>query len=136
MAEVDLAPGVATVRERLLADRRALLDLSTRNRLINVPLRTAKVRTIEIVDERAAEVYRLLTESKGLTFLAGRQLTAEERTELAQDDPAAGGIPQPDEDSDAGGVAKRHSDAKLQTRLTSEGLQKRLFDIWYDARTL
>src|SRR3546814_14685554 len=33
-------------------------------------------------------------------------------------------------------VAGRHSDLRLQTRLTSEGLQKRLFDIWYDAQTL
>jgi very-short-patch-repair endonuclease len=136
MADVAAAPGVITVRERLLTDRRALLDLGTRNRLINVPLRTAKVRTIEVVDERAAEVYRLLTEGKGLTFLAGRQLTSEERAELAEDDPAAGSIPQPEESGDERGTAKRHSDAKLQTRLTSEGLQKRLFDIWYDARTL
>src|SRR3546814_1953393 len=37
---------------------------------------------------------------------------------------------------DARGVAGRHSDLRLQTRLTSEGLQKRLFDIWYDAQTL
>jgi very-short-patch-repair endonuclease len=127
----------ATVRERLLADRRALLDLGTRNRLINVPLRTAKVRTIELVDERSEETYRLLTEGKGLTFLPGRQLTPDERAELAENDSETGGIPQPDEvENDERGVAKRHSDAKLQTRLTSEGLQKRLFDIWYDARTL
>lgn len=33
-------------------------------------------------------------------------------------------------------VASRHSDTRLQTRLTSEGLQKRLFDVWYDAQTL
>lgn len=126
-----------SVRDRLLRDRRSLLDLSTRNRLLNVPMRTRNVRTVELVDERSSQVYRLLQEGKGLSFLPGRNLTDEERAELAEDDVETGGIPQPEDDtSDARGIAKRHSDLKLQTRLTSEGLQKRLFDIWYDARTL
>lgn len=126
-----------SVRDRLLRDRRSLLDLSTRNRLLNVPMRTRNVRTVELVDERSSEVYRRLQEGKGLSFLPGRNLTDEERAELAEDDVETGGIPQPEDDtSDDRGIAKRHSDLKLQTRLTSEGLQKRLFDIWYDARTL
>lgn len=127
-----------TLRERLLSDRRALLDLGTRNRLINVPLRSRGVRTIEIVDERSIEVYQKLTEGKGFTFLPGRQLSEDEKKELDEGDTETGGIPQPDEDepSDNRGIARRHSDARLQTRLTSEGLQKRLFDVWYDARTL
>ncbi|MDQ0392207.1 hypothetical protein J3R73_001999 [Labrys monachus] len=37
---------------------------------------------------------------------------------------------------EGGGVFRRHADTRLQTRLTSEGLQKRLFDIWYDAAAL
>ncbi|MDP9412894.1 MAG: DUF3320 domain-containing protein [Pseudomonadota bacterium] len=128
---------VASVKDRLLRDRHALLDLSTRNRLLNVPMRTRNVRTIEIVDERAAEVHRLLTDGKGLSFLPGRMLSDEERAELAEDDVETGGIPQPDdEDLDERGLARRHADLRLQTKLTSEGLQKRLFDIWYDARTL
>jgi very-short-patch-repair endonuclease len=121
----------------LLADRRSLLDLGTRNRLINVPLRTKGIRAIEIVDERATEVFRLLEEGRAFSFVAGRLLTAEEKAELSEDDVETGGIPQPDaEDVDERGVARRHLDTRLQTRLTSEGLQKRLFDIWYDARTL
>jgi len=105
--------------------------------LINVPLRSRHVRTIELVDEKATEVYRLLVEGKGLTFLPGRQLTEEEKAELGETDDVTGGIPQPDEDEevDERGIAGRHLDTRLQTRLTSEGLQKRLFDIWYDART-
>lgn len=105
--------------------------------MINVPLRSRHVRTIELVDEKATEVYRLLVEGKGLTFLPGRQLTEEEKAELGETDDVTGGIPQPDEDEevDERGIAGRHLDTRLQTRLTSEGLQKRLFDIWYDART-
>jgi len=44
---------------------------------------------------------------------------------------------QPDDDGvDARGVANRHADTKLQTRLTATGLQKKLLDLYYDARTL
>ena len=126
-----------SVRDRLLKDRNALLDLSTRNRLLNVPLRTRNVRTIEIVDEKASEIYRLLADGKAFTFVPGRMLSEEERAELAEDDTETGAIPQPDADEiDDRGVAKRHVDLRLQTKLTSEGLQKRLFDVWYDARTL
>ena len=37
---------------------------------------------------------------------------------------------------DERGVLNRHADTKLQTRLTSKGLQKRLLDMYLDARTL
>ena len=118
--------------DRLLKERHALLDLSTRNRLLNTPLRTRNNRAIEIVDEKSAEVFRLLGEGKALTFLPG----AEPEPESA-DDTETAAIPvfgpQP---GDEAGVAARHTDSRLQTRLTSEGLQKRLFDIWDDARTL
>lgn len=127
---------IASVRDQLLRDRHALLDLSTRNRLLNVPMRAARVRTIEIVDERSDETFRSLTGGRAFSFLPGRQLSESERAELDPDDSETGGIPQPDEEMDEGGLAKRHTDLRLQTRLTSEGLQKRLFDIWYDARTL
>ena len=129
---------ISSVRAQLLRDRQALLDLSTRNRLLNVPLNTTRVRTIQIVDEKAAEVFRLLTEGRAFTFLPGRQLGEVERAELHPEDRGTGGIPQPDDSDgvDERGVAKRHTDLFLQTRLTSEGLHKRLFDIWYDSRTL
>lgn len=129
---------IASIRDRLLKEREALLDLSARNRLLNTPLRTRNIRTIEIVDEKSTEVFRLLSEGKSMTFLPGIQLSDGEHAELQADDNETGGIPQPDENEtvDDRGIATRHSDTKLQTRLTSEGLQKRLFDIWYDARTL
>ncbi|EJL37362.1 Protein of unknown function (DUF3320) [Caulobacter sp. AP07] len=128
---------IVSIRERLLKERHALLDLSSRNRLLNTPLRTRNNRAIEVVDEKSSEVFRLLTSGKALTFLPGVQLTDEEKAELDPDDDVTGGIPQPDDDViDEKGVASRHVDLRLQTRLTSEGLQKRLFDVWYDALTL
>lgn len=128
---------LVSIRQRLLKERHALLDLSSRNRLLNTPLRTRNNRAIEIVDEKASEVFRLLTSGKALTFLPGVQLTEDEKAELDPEDDVTGGIPQPDDDVvDERGVASRHADLRLQTRLTSEGLQKRLFDVWYDASTL
>ncbi|GAW41751.1 ATP-dependent RecD-like DNA helicase [Brevundimonas sp. SH203] len=128
---------IISIRDRLLKERNALLDLSTRNRLLNTPLRTKNNRAIEIVDEKSTEVFRLLTSNKALSFLPGTQLSEADRAELDPDDDITGGIPQPGDDAiDERGVASRHSDTRLQTRLTSEGLQKRLFDVWYDAQTL
>ncbi|MEA2917098.1 MAG: hypothetical protein QOJ15_9179 [Bradyrhizobium sp.] len=128
---------VISIRDRLLKERNALLDLSTRNRLLNTPLRTRNNRAIEIVDEKADEIFQLLTSNKAFTFLSGVQLSEVDRAALDPDDDVTGGIPQPDDDAvDERGIALRHSDTRLQTRLTSEGLQKRLFDIWYDAQTL
>lgn len=128
---------LVSIRDRLLKERHALLDLSTRNRLLNTPLRTRNNRAIEIVDEKATEVFSLLSAGRSMTFLPGVELSEEERKELDPADTVTGGIPQPEGDTvDERGFATRHTDSRLQTRLTSEGLQKRLFDIWYDAQTL
>lgn len=131
------AEAIVSIRERLLKERNTLLDLSTRNRLLNTPLRTKNNRAIEIVDELAPEVFRLLSSGKAMSFVPGVQLSEQDKAELDVDDDITGGIPQPGEETvDERGVASRHADLRLQTRLTSEGLQKRLFDIWYDAQTL
>jgi len=135
---VPEATSVPSLRDRLLKERSALLDLSARNRLLNTPLRTRNNRAIEIVDEKSVEVFRLLTEGKAMTFLPGVELSAEDKAALDPADVETGGVPQPGDDEPVNdrGVAARHTDLRLQTRLTSQGLQKRLFDIWYDARTL
>src|SRR5688500_18264589 len=120
---MEVTEQAVSVRERLLKERHALLDLSTRNRLLNTPLRTRNNRAIEIVDESAAEVFRLLNNGKALSFLPGVELSEEERAELDPEDDVTGGIPQPENDAvDERGVAARHSDLRLQTRLTSAGL--------------
>lgn len=50
--------------------RTELLDLSARNRLLNIPRSAKIVRSLEIVHERASEVFRmLLREGKTFTFL-------------------------------------------------------------------
>ncbi|ROP81072.1 AAA domain-containing protein [Stella humosa] len=118
--------------------RTELLDLSARNRLLNVPRSSRSARTIEVVDERSAEVFRLLVrDGRALNFAAGRGAASEDGDEVAPETETAADLAQPeDEGTDERGVQRRHADTRLQTRLTSAGLQKRLLDLYFDARTL
>ena len=115
--------------------RTELLDLGARNRLLNVPRFSKSAKTIDVVDEQSSEVFRILvTEGKSMTFLAGAKGregkdgdSGEDLIELALPD---------DDDRDEGGRLVRHGDTKLQTRMTPNALQKRLLDLYFDARTL
>lgn len=128
-----LLQGGLTAAAKLEKARTELLDLTARNRLLNVPRSAKSLRTIDIVDEKSAEIFRLMvTENRPFTFLAGKAVAGAETTgdELAE-------LAQPDDDSlNERGVLNRHADTRLQTRLTSKGLQKRLLDMYLDARTL
>ena len=112
--------------------RTELLDLSANNRLLNIPRSGRAARIVEVVDEKSVEIYRLLVkEGRTFTFLPGRVSGS------GDDEGEVSALPQPADDPvDERGVASRHADTRLQTRLTSEGLQKRLLDMSYDARTL
>lgn len=93
-----------TVLEKLEAARRELLDLSGRNRLLNTPRRRTRTSRLDIVDERAEEVFRhLVTEGRAMSFLPSieppelleRQAAAEEaEAETGESSPDASS-PQP-----------------------------------------
>src|SRR5882757_6976955 len=103
-------------------DRKALLDLGTRNRLINIPLRTKNIRAIEIIDEKSSEVFRLLGESKRFTFLAAKAEAIEGQPPSVPDDESSGSIAQQFHlDGNETGSRARHSDRRLQTKLSPEG---------------
>jgi very-short-patch-repair endonuclease len=124
------------IREKLDRARTELLDLSARNRLLNMPRASKSARAIDIVDEKSAEIFRLLVrDGRPFTFVAGKAAAtaAEDEDELEEITDLA----QPDDDEvDHRGVLARHSDTRLQTRLTPKGLQKRLLELYFDARTL
>jgi very-short-patch-repair endonuclease len=100
-----------------------------------VPRFSKSAKTIDIVDEQSAEIFKILVaDGKAMTFLAGAKGReqkddggTEELIELALPD---------DDDRDETGRLVRHSDTKLQTRMTPNALQKRLLDLYFDARTL
>lgn len=113
--------------------RRELLDLTARNRLLNTARSSTRSSRLEIVDEVSDEVLRhLVAEGKAMSFLPARE---EEQAE-GNGDEDQGLLFQPEDDElDKNGLAARHIDNKLQTRLTSDRLQKRLLKLFYDART-
>ena len=62
-----------SIQELLDRSRKELLDLSTRNRLLSIPVNSKSARIIQVHDELSAEVFRLLvTEKKALSFLPGK----------------------------------------------------------------
>ncbi len=154
-SKTDVAPPEATMdasifqsslpnAEKLEQARTQLLDLSARNRLLNMP-RSSRTSSIGVVDEKTSEVYRLLVrEGKAFTFLAGKAAADEPHGEPSADEPIPAEeadeidqLAQPDDDSvDERGVLNRHSDTRLQTRLTGKGLQKRLLELYLSSKTL
>ncbi|MDX0567205.1 DUF3320 domain-containing protein [Sinorhizobium medicae] len=135
VAEQSIFQSSLSVEAKIERARTELLDLSARNRLLNVPRFSKSAKTIDIVDEQSSEIFRILvTEGKAMTFLAGAKGreskgddAGEELIELALPD---------DDDRDEAGKLVRHADSKLQTRMTPNALQKRLLDLYFDARTL
>lgn len=118
-------------------ERRNLLDLTARNRLLNVPRKKARSKTLEIIDEKTEEVFRILVqEGRSMDFLPIPDAVADTALEDGAEEDLFEGLPQPtDPELDASGNPKRHVDRYLQTPHHSEKLQKRLLGLYYDART-
>jgi len=73
-APVSVFQGDLPIAAKLERARAELLDLSARNRLLNVPRFSSAARTVEVVDERSSEVFRMLVrEGKAFTFAPGRE---------------------------------------------------------------
>lgn len=133
-----------SLQQKLEHARTELLDLSARNKLLNIP-RSKTAKLLDIIDEKSSEIYRLLVkEGKVFTFLAGRSGKKWELTESEFDEKNTNDILEKeivkfvDEDinSDNDTIRSGHQDTKLQTRLTPQGLQKRLLDLYHDSKTL
>lgn len=139
--------GAGGLKDKIEKARLELLDLSTRNRLLHTP-RGGRAKTVEVVHELAKAMYQtLVIDGKRFTFVAGKGDTKQDGSppefddddeavllDEAPEDPEL--IAQPDFELDENGRVKAHWDAHLTTRLTPTGLQKRLLDLYSDARTL
>ncbi|MAS95509.1 MAG: hypothetical protein CMO55_20100 [Verrucomicrobiales bacterium] len=125
----------STIKRELEKAREKLLDLTARNRLLNIPQRPS-AKSIVVDDELSTEIFDLLLrQGKKLTFL---ETEDESDSEVDTDEETVDLLPQPeeeDEEYDERGIAARHRDTRLQTKLKSEVLQRRLLSIYYDART-
>ena len=111
------------VRVALAQAQRELLDLSTRNRLLSLPTRSAGV--VPIAGERSASVFaRLVTEGRSMGFAPMEEETAGEagpRRRRAAAAPGAAAVPDPD-------------DLILSAPLTAAALARLLTRIERDAR--
>lgn len=126
----------AAIHQKLERARKELLDLTARNRLLNTPRTTARSGRLEIVDELSQQTFRrLVLDRKAMSFVPAKGPAERDGEQLAGDETALLAQPDEDEELDEAGVPLRHTDEKLQTRLNSEQLQKRLLKLYYDART-
>lgn len=107
LVSTSMKKAIALAKDRLL-------DRSLRNKLINTPLVSSKARQVRVFDEVSQQVFRHLQSKKAFQFVARKEGDA--KSEAAN--------------------PERHSDNRLQTQLTSEGLQKRLLSLFYEAETL
>jgi very-short-patch-repair endonuclease len=123
-AEQDIGSGLLadTMQAALELAQSRLLDRSLRNKLINAPLRSSKARQVRVFDELSDQVFARLRSRGAFTFTAGRAAGEENQGQIW--------LPEEGADPD------RHSDSKLQTQMTPEGLQKRLLSLYYEGRTL
>ncbi|QTG15566.1 DUF3320 domain-containing protein [Agrobacterium tumefaciens] len=134
-AENSVFQSSLSVEAKIERARTELLDFSARNRLLNVPRFSKSAKTVDIVDERSSEVFRILvSEGKAMTFLAGAK-GRDSKSGEGSEDLIELALPE-DDDRDENGRLARHGDTKLQTRMTPNALQKRLLDLYFDARTL
>jgi hypothetical protein len=131
------------IEDLLNTSRKELLDLSTRNRLLSIPVDSKSARIIQIRDELSDQGLRLLvSEKKSFSFLPGRASpTKSESLEAVNEDTdifGELGLPQPEDDEpdSSTGLAKRHVDCRLQTAFSPEGLQRRLLDLYLDSRAM
>ena len=135
--QTSIFQGNLPLREKLDRARTELLDLSARNRLLNMPRSAKGARALEIVDELTTEIFRLLVrDNRPFTFVAGKSARAGDDAEPEEVDEIADLAQPEDDETDERGISARHSDTQLQTRLTPKGLQKRLLELYHDARTL
>ncbi|HVB25807.1 MAG TPA: DUF3320 domain-containing protein [Ktedonobacteraceae bacterium] len=120
------------VAAQLNSSRQVLLDLSTRNRLLNIPRRSKNTKTIEVIGESSVEVFKLLVkEGKALSFLPVREADGDVPDEDGRDKPS-----QPEGDGTGDSDSSKRDSRRLQTLLNSEKLQKRQLSLFYDAKTL
>lgn len=123
-------PSRRRLERKLEEARKELLETSTRSRLLHTPLGSSRAKIVDVKDELAEEIFRILVrEGKSMSFLAAPDSAEENEDGIIE-------LPQP-EDAEIGedGIAPRHTDTRLQTALSSARLQTLLRSIAYDAQT-
>ena len=134
--------------KQLQAARQNLLDLTMRNRLLN--FRPTKLKTIQLIDAIPRDIYdSLVLREKAVEFLAKPATLEGNGTETTEDQDLFAGLeenPTNSKAEDASSLqqssplevegATPREDRFLRTALVSDELQKRLFYIYQQARSV
>ncbi|WP_372921982.1 DUF4011 domain-containing protein, partial [Roseovarius sp.] len=114
----------------LLEDaRRRLVETGSRNRLIHVNRSSKRANVLDIVEERSADVFDLLrTAGKKMRF---QPRDAED--DQSEEEPLLLAVAAEEQDSKE--REARYRDLLLETKLGPEALQRRLLQLFRDART-
>ncbi len=128
-----------TVAEKNLTEaRQKLLDLTMRNKLLNH--RASKNKSIRVVDEITREIYNILViQHKQMEFKYNPETDKVDASELLFEDVSQNEVDQPSiwsNESNNEKVSSKHLDKYLQTNLGNEALQKTLFLIYNQAKTV
>lgn len=104
--------------------RKRLVETGTRNRLVHVNRANTRGNVLNIVNERADDVFAFLSSGKAMRFLAIGKDKDEDRSDIVFVDAGQEGFEQ-----------ARYTDAQLETRLGPDALQKKLLKIAREAQT-
>ena len=118
------------IERQLLAARERLLDLTLRNRLLN--FRPSRRRTIQVVDEIPKEIFNILVLKERVMQFKPSEQPVEEIASLSEADTESELLPWLQDAK----TAYHHTDRLLQTNLVREELQKRLYYVHHQARSV
>jgi hypothetical protein len=122
---MDKINHIEAVRRLFEETRRRLVETGTRNRLVHMNRQNRRSNSLEIVNERSNDIYRLVVLSgKVMRFLA-----------TGQDKESDSDTPTLVLDGAVANSESRFTDNQLETRLGPDGLQKRLMKLARDAKT-
>jgi hypothetical protein len=126
-----------SIIEKLNASRKELLDLGLRNPLINFRTRKGKV---DVVDEISHEIFRILViDNKKMSFspVPDKALSDDdgELLELFAEEDTDWSKLFAEDDDDVSGIAGRHTDTRLQTKMGASSLHARLLTMHNGAKT-
>ena len=121
------ASGVSKALETL---RVGLLDVGKRNPLINAPMGKGRGKKIQLEDERSDQIFDILVRQ-------GKRMAFEPSQRATDEDAGSDPLPLPfSQDPQPTALAEHHTDTKLRTNLTQQGLQSKLLAIYRDAREI
>ncbi|MCY4533739.1 MAG: DUF4011 domain-containing protein, partial [Bryobacterales bacterium] len=121
------APALAKALDTL---RAGLLDVGKRNPLINAPLGKGRGKQVQLEDELSDQIFDILVRQ-------GKRMAFEPSQRAGPEDDAGEALPLPlGEGGQAAALSEHHTDTKLRTTLTKQGLQSKLLSIYRDAREI